>query len=60
LNFAIIPNYYIISNKNIIDTINGDANAEISGKEGLKSLEVLIASYISSRSGKVVSLPLDS
>jgi len=46
--------------KNIIDTINGDANAEISGKEGLKSLEVLIASYISSRSGKVVSLPLDS
>jgi len=45
--------------KNVIDTLNGNTDPETDGEEGLKSLETLIAAYLSSRSGKIVSLPLD-
>ena len=49
------PLYY----KNIIEVMRGDADAETDGREGLKSLEVLIAAYLSARDGKTVSLPLE-
>ncbi|MEO5328839.1 MAG: Gfo/Idh/MocA family oxidoreductase [Magnetococcus sp. THC-1_WYH] len=45
--------------KNVIDVLRGDAEPETDGREGLKSLEVLIAAYLSARDGKTVSLPLD-
>jgi UDP-N-acetyl-2-amino-2-deoxyglucuronate dehydrogenase len=48
------PLYY----KNVIDTLRGGAEPETDGREGLKSLEVLIAAYISARDGRTVSLPL--
>lgn len=49
------PLYY----KNVIDTLRGDAEPETDGREGLKSLEVLIAAYLSARDGRTVSLPLE-
>jgi len=49
------PLYY----QNIIDVFQGKADPETDGREGLRSLEILIATYISSRDGKRVSLPLD-
>lgn len=49
------PLYY----KNVIDTLRGKAEPETDGREGLKSLETLIAAYISARDGKTVSLPLE-
>lgn len=49
------PLYY----KNVIDVLRGRAEPETDGREGLKSLEVLIAAYISARDGKTVSLPLE-
>lgn len=49
------PLYY----KNVIDVLRGEAEPETDGREGLKSLEVLIAAYLSARDGKTVSLPLD-
>lgn len=49
------PLYY----KNVIDTLRGEAAPETDGREGLKSLEVLIAAYISARDRKTVSLPLE-
>jgi UDP-N-acetyl-2-amino-2-deoxyglucuronate dehydrogenase len=49
------PLYY----KNVIDTLRGDAEPETDGREGLKSLELLIAAYLSARDGKTVSLPLE-
>lgn len=49
------PLYY----KNVIDVFRGDAEPETDGREGLKSLELLIAAYLSSRDGKTVSLPLE-
>ena len=49
------PLYY----KNVIDTLRGETEPETDGREGLKSLEVLIAAYISARDRKTVSLPLE-
>jgi UDP-N-acetyl-2-amino-2-deoxyglucuronate dehydrogenase len=44
--------------KNVIDVLRGEATPETDGREGLKSLEVLIAAYIAARDRKTVSLPL--
>jgi UDP-N-acetyl-2-amino-2-deoxyglucuronate dehydrogenase len=44
---------------NVIKTLRGEALAETDGREGLKSLELLIAMYASARDGKRVTLPLD-
>ena len=49
------PLYY----KNVIDVLQGKAEPETDGREGLRSLEILIATYLSARDGKRVSLPLD-
>jgi len=49
------PLYY----KNVIDVMQGISEPETDGREGLKSLELLIASYLSARDGKTISLPLD-
>lgn len=49
------PLYY----KNVIDVLRGTAAPETDGREGLKSLELLIAAYLSARDGKTVSLPLE-
>ena len=49
------PLYY----KNVIDVFRGNAEPDIDGREGLKSLELLIAAYLAARDGKTVSLPLD-
>ena len=48
------PLYY----DNVINTLRGDAAPETDGREGLKSLELLIAMYLSARDGKRVNLPL--
>jgi UDP-N-acetyl-2-amino-2-deoxyglucuronate dehydrogenase len=44
---------------NVIRSLFGEEEAETDGREGLKSLELLIALYLSSRDGKRVSLPLE-
>ncbi|MEF8730755.1 MAG: Gfo/Idh/MocA family oxidoreductase [Candidatus Accumulibacter meliphilus] len=49
------PLYY----KNVIDVMRGECEPETDGREGLKTLEVLIAAYLSARDGKRVALPLD-
>jgi UDP-N-acetyl-2-amino-2-deoxyglucuronate dehydrogenase len=48
------PLYY----DNVINTLRGEAEPETDGREGLRSLELLIAMYLSARDGKRVSLPL--
>jgi len=49
------PRYY----ENVIDVLRGKAEPETDGREGLKSLELLIAAYLAARDGKTVSLPLE-
>lgn len=49
------PLYY----KNVIEVLRGNAEPETDGREGLKSLELLIAAYLSARDGKTISLPLE-
>jgi UDP-N-acetyl-2-amino-2-deoxyglucuronate dehydrogenase len=48
------PLYYA----NVLATLRGEAHAEVDGREGLRSLEVLIAAYRSARDGQRVGLPL--
>lgn len=49
------PLYY----ENVIAALRGEAEAETHGREGLRSLEILIAAYLSARDGKRVNLPLE-
>jgi UDP-N-acetyl-2-amino-2-deoxyglucuronate dehydrogenase len=49
------PRYY----ENAIKVLRGEAEAETDGREGLRSLELLVATYLSARDGRRVSLPLD-
>ena len=48
------PLYY----DNVISTLRGETEPETDGREGLRSLEVLIASYLSARDQRRVALPL--
>jgi UDP-N-acetyl-2-amino-2-deoxyglucuronate dehydrogenase len=49
------PLYY----DNVIKTLLGQAEPETDGREGLRSLELLIAIYLSARDGRRVALPLE-
>ncbi len=49
------PLYY----ENVIATLRGEAEPDTDGREGLNTLEVLIATYLSARDGRRVSLPLE-
>ena len=48
------PLYY----DNVIKVLAGETEPETDGREGLKSLELLIALYLSARDGRRVALPL--
>lgn len=49
------PLYY----NNVIKVLRGEAEPDTDGREGLKSLETLIAVYLSARDGRRVALPLE-
>lgn len=49
------PLYY----KNVVDVMRGEAEPEVDGREGLKSLELLVGAYKAARDGEKVNLPLD-
>ncbi len=49
------PLYY----ENVLKVLRGEADPETDGREGLKSLELIIAMYLSARDGRRVSLPLE-
>ena len=49
------PLYY----ENVIRTLRGEAEPETDGREGLRSLELLVAIYLAAREGRRVTLPLE-
>ena len=49
------PLYY----RNVVEVLRGQTEPETDGREGLRSLELLIAAYLSARDGRMVSLPLE-
>lgn len=49
------PLYY----EGVVRALRGEAPPEIDGREGLKSLELLVAMYLSARDGRRVNLPLE-
>jgi UDP-N-acetyl-2-amino-2-deoxyglucuronate dehydrogenase len=50
---------HLLYYKNIVDVLQNKTDPETDGREGLKSLEILIALYLSARDGHTVSLPLE-
>jgi UDP-N-acetyl-2-amino-2-deoxyglucuronate dehydrogenase len=48
------PLYY----KNVVEVMRGKAEPETDGREGIKSLELLVAAYMAARDGNTVGLPL--
>jgi UDP-N-acetyl-2-amino-2-deoxyglucuronate dehydrogenase len=44
---------------NVIKVLRGQAEPDTDGREGLKSLEVLVGIYLSARDGRRITLPLD-
>jgi len=49
------PLYY----DNVLSSLRGEARPETDGREGLRSLELLIGIYLSARDGRPVGLPLE-
>jgi len=49
------PLYY----DNVINALRGEALPETDGREGLRSLEILIAIYLSARDSRRIALPLE-
>ena len=49
------PCYY----NNVIEVLRGEAEPETDGREVLKSLEILIAAYLSACDGHTISLSLE-
>ncbi len=45
--------------ENVISALNGESKPMCDGESGLKSLELLVASYLSSQSGKKIKIPLE-
>jgi UDP-N-acetyl-2-amino-2-deoxyglucuronate dehydrogenase len=45
--------------ENVIDVLRGRCEPDTDGREGLRSLELLTAMYLSARDGRRVSLPLE-
>ncbi len=50
------PLYY----RNVVDVMRGAAAPHTDGREGLKSLELLVGAYRAARDGQTVALPLDN
>lgn len=44
---------------NVIKALRGEANPETDGRQGLKTLEILVAAYRSACEGKRIALPLE-
>lgn len=49
------PMYY----RNVVEVLRGICEPETDGREGLTSLEVLVAAYRSAREGRTIPLPLE-
>jgi UDP-N-acetyl-2-amino-2-deoxyglucuronate dehydrogenase len=45
--------------ENVLKSLRGEEKALVSGREGLRSLELLAAIYLSARDGRRISLPLE-
>ena len=58
-NISMLESGHSLYYKNVIEVLRGEANPVTDGREGLKTLEILIAAYKSSRDGKTINLPLD-
>ena len=55
---SVYGNGHAMYYQNVIDVLRGECEPETDGREGLRSLELLTAMYMSARDGRRISLPL--
>jgi UDP-N-acetyl-2-amino-2-deoxyglucuronate dehydrogenase len=55
---SVYGNGHTLYYKNVIEVLRGECEPETDGREGLRSLELLTAMYMSARDGRRISLPL--
>jgi UDP-N-acetyl-2-amino-2-deoxyglucuronate dehydrogenase len=58
-NESVYGSGHLLYYENVIDVLRGHCEPDTDGREGLRSLELLSAMYISARDGCRVSLPLE-
>jgi UDP-N-acetyl-2-amino-2-deoxyglucuronate dehydrogenase len=56
---SVYGNSHVPFYQNVLDTLQGKAEADTDGREGLKSMELLVSLYLAARNNRPVSLPLD-
>jgi UDP-N-acetyl-2-amino-2-deoxyglucuronate dehydrogenase len=56
---SVYGNGHSLYYENVIEVMRGECEPDTDGREGLRSLELLTAMYISARDGRRVSLPLE-
>jgi UDP-N-acetyl-2-amino-2-deoxyglucuronate dehydrogenase len=56
---SVYGNGHALYYENVVDVLRGRCEPDTDGREGLRSLELLTAMYISARDGRRVSLPLE-
>lgn len=56
---SVYGNGHILYFENVIEVMRGECEPETDGREGLRSLELLTAMYLSARDGSRVCLPLE-
>jgi UDP-N-acetyl-2-amino-2-deoxyglucuronate dehydrogenase len=59
VNESVYGSGHLLYYENVIDVLRGHCEPDTDGREGLRSLELLSAMYISARDGCRVSLPLE-
>jgi len=59
INESVYGSGHVLYYENVIDVLRGQCEPDTDGREGLRSLELLSAMYISARDGSRVSLPLE-
>lgn len=62
LNYQVSSIYgsgHLLYYENVIKALRGEAKAQTDGREGLRSLELLVSAYLAKKEGKTVHLPLE-
>jgi predicted dehydrogenase len=57
--YALVQSAGVSCNANLLAALRGDASAETTGEDNLKTLELVFASYDSARTGQAVKLTSD-
>lgn len=56
---SVYGNGHLLYYENVIKVFHGEAKPQTDGREGLRSLELLVSAYLAKKEGKTIYLPLE-